>query len=729
MKKLFGLFSTTLLATLMCVGLTNRVKEKAPETAAPRQTLEVRDVLRKGAEDGEGNVVRRNAAAPTTYGMSDAKIQVTAPNDDGRVDVRFVAGIDSFDYSNAQFTIIMHNEEGHVGSITREVTSAYMAIELEGEVKTAAEVFGEGYDYFIAYTLKGMPKTDWLNNSFEIGTGLKQAEDEEYTEHYTEEIKSVNEAVYADHLVFKFSTYNGSYITFTWENDFVLSQIAPELNSEDEDYVEKLNEIIPSKCVVTYDDGNGNTKVASNMHSNGVPNNTKSMNMLFSGLDTENSEFTITATITYATKDGEEKTITGSKKRTKLSNVENALVTPQEDDTFVLNFDSVVGAEEYTYKIYNDTYEGQETKIVSGGTLETAALSTGVYNLEITASSNYYIPSTIVLEQAFEVTKEAEILDGTGVFTLDIIHSGTAYEHKLEIRPNDSKDAVTISHKVSEFVVTRIDCNTLSREERTRNAGTNSYNSSKDAYVIDFGIGQTPNLAAAYYEVSFIIQTDAGTLYQVVFYYFAEDSITMEYNTHGEALSYVLEQKFANTYGSNEKALDAYNEGLEKLANASNDEAINVYSETLNNIEKAIYGVSKLLDWDTTYAVDSDGANDGLQAVDGNTDSRWESTHSEPHYLIVRLTEVSLINKLEISWETASAKTYYVYVSETGEDETWTLVYQFNPTGSNVDKMRVDTLQFEDSYNAQYIKIYCLTRTTGYGFSIFEMYAYGGPAA
>jgi len=57
MKKLFGLFSTTLLATLMCVGLTNRVKEKAPETAAPRQTLEVRDVLRKGAEDGEGNVV------------------------------------------------------------------------------------------------------------------------------------------------------------------------------------------------------------------------------------------------------------------------------------------------------------------------------------------------------------------------------------------------------------------------------------------------------------------------------------------------------------------------------------------------------------------------------------------------------------------------------------------------------------------------------------------------
>jgi len=750
MKKLFGLFSTTLLATLMCVGLTNRVKEKAPETAAPRQTLEVRDVLRKGAEDGEGNVVRRNAAAPTTYGMSDAKIQVTAPDENERVDIRFVAGIDSFDYSNAQFTIIMHNEDGPVGSITREVTSAYMAIELEGEVKTAAEVFGEGYDYFIAYTLKGMPKTDWLNNSFEIGTGLKQAEDVEYTEHYTEEIKSVNEAVRSDYLLFTWKPYNEFWGTLTWENDFYASQADASLDPEMDGYGESINSALKQKVVATITDENGNKYTGSGTHAVGNAYQTHSINMQFVNFSTQFNAYTLDVEFTYDVVDEEgnivgQNTVRGHKEFTRLANVENAVVTPEEDGSFTLAFDNLANASSYAYKIYNDTFTGEEIKVVSGDTLATATLDVGTYNIDIIAYGDYNAPSTTTLTDAFTVENVAEVLDGTGKFTFDVAHKGTAWENVLAIYANDPADAVTNPGKISDFKVNRILVSNGEKSDmgayfinQTTNGikgnETPSYNTTINAYTFGFKFHESPKFSHAYYEVSFIIQTDAGTLYQVAFYYFVEDSITIENENESELMGAVTEyfvEQFTNTYdafvvqyGENANAQATYEESVAELQAAKVGDIMNLYEELVGTLEASFSGMVKL-NWDTTYGVDSDGANDGIKAVDGDTGSRWESTHSEPHYLIVRLAEVSSIGKLEIVWEGASAKDYDVYVSETGEDGTWVLAYSF--TGGSGG--RTDTLEFAQSYNAQYVKIDCKVRSTGWGFSIFEMYAYGGPKA
>ena len=83
MKKL-GLLSVTGLTMLL--GLVNVNTAKRAE-APKAQTLEVKDVLVKGATEGEGRVVRRAAAPATEYGMSDTFLLVTAPDADGTVDV------------------------------------------------------------------------------------------------------------------------------------------------------------------------------------------------------------------------------------------------------------------------------------------------------------------------------------------------------------------------------------------------------------------------------------------------------------------------------------------------------------------------------------------------------------------------------------------------------------------------------------------------------------------
>ena len=174
MKKL-GLLSVTGLTMLL--GLVNVNTAKRAE-APKAQTLEVKDVLVKGATEGDGRVVRRAAAPATEYGMSDTFLQVTAPDADGTVDVRFVAGIDSYAYTEAKFGVEMFAGEKYKGSIEKAVTTAYAAMEIDGEVKTASEVFGEGYNYLIAYTMKDMPKDSW-GNGFRATVGLKAEGDEE----------------------------------------------------------------------------------------------------------------------------------------------------------------------------------------------------------------------------------------------------------------------------------------------------------------------------------------------------------------------------------------------------------------------------------------------------------------------------------------------------------------------------------------------------------------------
>ena len=108
-------------------------------------------------------------------------------------------------------------------------------------------------------------------------------------------------------------------------------------------------------------------------------------------------------------------------------------------------------------------------------------------------------------------------------------------------------------------------------------------------------------------------------------------------------------------------------------------------------------------------------------AVDGNMSTRWESVHqSDEEWLQIELAVSTLIYQLRIYWEAASAKEYKVYLSQTGDDGDWTEVYFGNYSqGERTDYVTPTTVM-----SAKYIRIEGISRTTNYGYSIYELEVY-----
>jgi hypothetical protein len=102
-------------------------------------------------------------------------------------------------------------------------------------------------------------------------------------------------------------------------------------------------------------------------------------------------------------------------------------------------------------------------------------------------------------------------------------------------------------------------------------------------------------------------------------------------------------------------------------------------------------------------------------AIDGNSATRWESDAADPQSLTIDLGALTDVNAVTIEWETANAKDYYLRGSVDGT--TWVdIVYKTDmPAGQRTDVI--------EGINAQYqwLKIDGITRTTPYGYSIYEV--------
>ena len=102
-------------------------------------------------------------------------------------------------------------------------------------------------------------------------------------------------------------------------------------------------------------------------------------------------------------------------------------------------------------------------------------------------------------------------------------------------------------------------------------------------------------------------------------------------------------------------------------------------------------------------------------AIDGNSATRWESDAADPQTLTIDLGALTDVNAVTIEWETANAKDYYLRGSVDGT--TWVdIVYKTNmPAGQRTDVI--------EGINAQYqwLKVDGVTRTTAYGYSIYEV--------
>ena len=114
---------------------------------------------------------------------------------------------------------------------------------------------------------------------------------------------------------------------------------------------------------------------------------------------------------------------------------------------------------------------------------------------------------------------------------------------------------------------------------------------------------------------------------------------------------------------------------------------------------------------------ENDGASAAM-AVDGSDTSRWSSEWEDDEWIMVDLERVYRIDEVRLIWEAAYGNAYEIQVSEDGV--SWTTVY----TETNGDG-GTDSILLSD-VTARYIKMQGQGRATGYGYSMYELQAYGG---
>jgi hypothetical protein len=104
-----------------------------------------------------------------------------------------------------------------------------------------------------------------------------------------------------------------------------------------------------------------------------------------------------------------------------------------------------------------------------------------------------------------------------------------------------------------------------------------------------------------------------------------------------------------------------------------------------------------------------------VNAVDGNTGTRWSSAFSDPQWLQVDLGSSRSLCKVVLNWETAFGTAYQI---QTSNDATnWTSVYSTTAGTGGVQTLNV-------SGSGRYLRMYGTARATQYGYSLYELSAY-----
>ena len=185
MKKSYNIISA-LVICLMGVGLSasNNTNIKSDNK------LIVRNVLRANESNNSGEIVKELNEAPVEGNkISEVYAQTTTPKE-GKVNIRFVAGIDTYTYDYAAFNITLKDDQKNtIKTVTYEVTSAYHSIAAGETIKKANEVFGEGYNYLIAYTITDVPKDYW-NYYYDVTASIG-SDSEHVTTSATSNLKNI----------------------------------------------------------------------------------------------------------------------------------------------------------------------------------------------------------------------------------------------------------------------------------------------------------------------------------------------------------------------------------------------------------------------------------------------------------------------------------------------------------------------------------------------------------
>jgi hypothetical protein len=107
----------------------------------------------------------------------------------------------------------------------------------------------------------------------------------------------------------------------------------------------------------------------------------------------------------------------------------------------------------------------------------------------------------------------------------------------------------------------------------------------------------------------------------------------------------------------------------------------------------------------------------GALAVDGNLSTRWSSGYSNAEWIYVDLGNTYAVNRAKVTWEAAYATAYEVQISSNAT--SWTTIKSVTGNTTLVND------HTGLSGTGRYVRINGITRSTQWGYSIFEIEVYG----
>ncbi|MEU6075435.1 discoidin domain-containing protein [Micromonospora sp. NPDC047074] len=111
-----------------------------------------------------------------------------------------------------------------------------------------------------------------------------------------------------------------------------------------------------------------------------------------------------------------------------------------------------------------------------------------------------------------------------------------------------------------------------------------------------------------------------------------------------------------------------------------------------------------------------EGGNAPAAALDGRTNTRWSSQFSDPQWLRIDFGAIATVNQVVLNWESAYARAYRLETSTDGT--TWTAIHSTTTGAGGVERLTV-------SGTGRYLRLYGVTRATGYGYSLWEFQVFG----
>lgn len=105
-------------------------------------------------------------------------------------------------------------------------------------------------------------------------------------------------------------------------------------------------------------------------------------------------------------------------------------------------------------------------------------------------------------------------------------------------------------------------------------------------------------------------------------------------------------------------------------------------------------------------------------AVDGDRSTRWASGRNDAQWFIVDLGTTCTVEAINILWETAAGKEYKVQISD--DLNTWTDMVHETAGAAGLKEYTLS-----QSFTGRYVRMLGISRTTNYGYSMYEFEVWG----